>query len=119
MEILRGPGFSANGYFYSVSDLVNMWWGDGKYTFNGWSAPYIALQGGTESNAGQSYIGKVNSQVFGAQIGATVAKNFLLTAGYDQIPWKTDTVFLPKNVTCSNANDQITAKGATLAISFR
>ena len=110
-----GPGFSANGYFYNVSDLVNMWWGDGKYTFNGALAPFIALQGGTESNAGQSYIGKVNSQVFGAQIGATVAKNFLLTAGYDQIPWKTDTVFLPKNVTCSNANDQITAKGATLA----
>ncbi|MBV9718399.1 MAG: copper amine oxidase N-terminal domain-containing protein [Candidatus Eremiobacteraeota bacterium] len=110
-----GPGFSADGYFYGVSDLVNMWWGDGKYTFNGPAAPYIALQGGTESNAGVSYIGKVDSQVFGAQIGANVTKNILLTVGYDQIPWKTDSIFLPKDVTCSNSNYQVTAKGATLA----
>ena len=27
-------GFSVNGYFYNVSDLVNQWWFDGKYTFN-------------------------------------------------------------------------------------
>ena len=26
-------GLSVNGYFYGVSDLANMWWGDGKYTF--------------------------------------------------------------------------------------
>ncbi len=58
-----GPGITADGYFY------------------GPLAPFIALQGGTESNAGVSYIGKVNSQDFGAQIGATVAKNFALTAG--------------------------------------
>ena len=31
----RSPtGFSADGYFYNVSDLVNQWWCDGKYTFN-------------------------------------------------------------------------------------
>ena len=54
MGIPSGPGFTANGYFYGVSDLVNMWWGDAKYTFNGPLAPFIALQGGTESNAGQS-----------------------------------------------------------------
>ncbi|MGB6952232.1 MAG: OprD family outer membrane porin [Candidatus Cybelea sp.] len=109
-------GFSVDGYFYNVSDLVNQWWFDGKYTFNakGSISPFIALQGGTESNAGQSYIGKVDSQVFGAQVGATFAKNFLLTFGYDQIPWHTDSVFLPKNVTCSNSNYQISA-GSTLA----
>ncbi len=109
------PGFAADGYFYGVSDLVNMWWFDGRYTFaNPWT-PWIALQGGTEQNAGLSYIGKVNSQVFGAQIGANVTKNIQLSAGYDQIPWKTDTVFLPTNVTCSNSNYQISTKGATLA----
>ena len=109
-------GISVNGYFYGVSDLVNMWWGDGQYTFTQSSLkPYIALQGGTESNAGQSYIGKINSQVFGAQIGANFTKELLFTAGYDQIPWHTDTVFLPKNVTCSNSNYQISTKGATLA----
>ena len=61
------------------------------------------------------YIGKINSQAFGAQLGANIAKNFQVTAGYDEIPWKTDTVFLPKNVTCSNSNYQISTKGATLA----
>jgi hypothetical protein len=110
-----GPGFLADGYLYAVSDLVNMWWFDGKYTFNGSWAPFIALQGGWENNAGLSYIGKINSQDLGAQIGANITKNLLLTFGYDHIPWKTDTVFLPKNVTCSNSNYQITAKGATLA----
>ncbi|HZY95574.1 MAG TPA: copper amine oxidase N-terminal domain-containing protein [Candidatus Cybelea sp.] len=109
-----GTGFAANGYFYGVSDLANMWWGDAKYTFPGSLAPFIAVQGGTEQNAGQSFIGKINSQAYGAQIGANVTKNIQITAGYDAIPWKTDTINLPTNVTCNNSNFQITAK-ATLA----
>jgi hypothetical protein len=109
-------GIAVNGYFYGVSDLVNMYWFDGKYTFTGNNlAPFIALQGGWETNAGQSYIGKIDSQDFGAQVGVTIAKNFVLMGAYDQIPWHTDSVFLPKGVTCSNTNYQITAKGATLA----
>ncbi len=109
-------GFSADGYFYGVNNIVTMWWGDGKYTFNQSSwAPFIALQGGTEVNSGLSYIGKVNSQLIGVQIGANVTKNIQITGAFDSIPWKNDTVFLPKNVTCSNANNQISAKGATLA----
>ncbi len=109
-----GVGFSANGWFYNVADLVNMDWFDGRYTFHGKAAPFIAMQGGWENNSGQSYIGKVNSQVIGAQVGANITKNFLLTVGYDEIPWHTDTVFLPSGVTCSNSNNQISAK-ATLA----
>jgi hypothetical protein len=109
-------GISVNGYFYGVYDIVSTWWGDGQYTFTQSPfKPFIALQGGAETNAGQSYIGKISSQLFGAQVGANITKNFLLTAGYDQIPWHTDTIFLPKNVTCSNSNYQISAKGATLA----
>jgi Copper amine oxidase N-terminal domain len=109
-------GLSVNGYFYGVSDIVNMWWGDAKYQFNQSSwAPYIALQGGTESNAGQSYIGKIDSQLFGAQLGFNITKNLVFQGSYDSIPWHNDTVFLPKNVTCSNSNYQISAKGATLA----
>jgi len=110
-------GISANGYFYGVSDIVSIWWGDAKYVFAPHSplAPFIALQGGSESNNGNSYIGKIDSQDFGAQIGANVTKNIQVAFGYDQIPWKTDTVFLPKNVTCSNSNYQVSAKGATLA----
>jgi hypothetical protein len=107
-----GPtGFSADANFYNVADLVNMWWFDGKYAFSnsGW-APYLALQGGTEENSGQSYIGKADSQDFGAQLGLHISRNLLFTASYDDIPWKTDTINLPANVTCSNANYQISAK---------
>ncbi len=109
-------GISVNGYFYGVYDLMNIWWGDAKYTFNQSSwAPFIALQGGAESNAGLSYLGKIDSQDFGAQIGANLTKNIQIAGSYDSIPWHTDTVFLPKNVTCTNSDYQITAKGATLA----
>ena len=73
-------------------------------------APFIALQGGSEQNAGQSFIGKSIARCIGAQIGANVTKNIQVTAAYDSIPWKTDTVFLPKNVTCNNSNFQISAK---------
>ncbi len=108
-------GIAVNGYFYGVYDLMNIWWGDAKYTFSQSSwAPFIALQGGAESNAGLSYLGKINSQLIGAQIGVNVTKNILITGGYDEIPWHTDTVFLPKNVTCG-PNFQIATKGTTLA----
>lgn len=105
-----GIGFSANGWFYNVADIANMAWFDGKYTFRGKLAPFIAMQGGWEQNSGQSVIGKINSQVFGAQIGANVTKNLVLSVGYDQIPWKTDNVFLPTGVTCNNSTFQVSAK---------
>jgi Copper amine oxidase N-terminal domain len=109
-----GIGLSVNGWYYNVWDIANMSWFEGKYTFRGKLAPFIAMQGGWEQNSGQSYIGKIDSQVIGAQVGANVTKNFLVTVGYDQIPWKTDSIFLPTGVTCSNSNYQISAK-ATLA----
>ena len=75
MRIRREADSPRNGYFYNVADLANMWWFDGKYVFPGKLAPFIAMQGGWEQNSGQSYIGKIDSQVFGAQIGANVTKN--------------------------------------------
>ncbi|MGC1381669.1 MAG: copper amine oxidase N-terminal domain-containing protein [Candidatus Baltobacteraceae bacterium] len=107
-------GLAVNGYFYNFEDLANAWWFDGKYTFDNKLQPYVALQGGTESNSGLSYIGKIDSQVFGAQLGANFTKNIAFAAGYDSIPWKTDSVYLPTGVTCNNANNQVSAKGATL-----
>jgi len=109
-----GTGFAGDAYYYGMYDLVSMWWFDGSYTLSGPMKPWIALQGGWDQNAGRSFLGKINSQVFGAQIGFYPWKGLQFAAGYDQIPWKTDTVFLPKNVTCNNANHQITAAGATL-----
>jgi hypothetical protein len=109
-------GLSADGYFYGVSDLVNMWWGDAKYVIGSSKyKPAIELQGGTEQNAGQSYLGLVNSQVFGVRLGANITKNILFTVAYDGLPWKTDTVFLPKGASCSSSTFQLSTKGVTVA----
>ncbi len=109
-----GSGLGVNGYFYQIADLANIQWFDGRYTFPGKWAPFVAMQGGWENNSGQSYLGKIDSQVIGAQIGANFTKNISLTVAYDSIPWHNDTVYLPSGVTCSNSNYQISAK-ATLA----
>ena len=109
-------GLTLDGYFYSVSALMNMLWFDGKYYFSGTGVkPFLEMQGGTETNAGASYLGKIDSQVIGARIGANVTKNVLLTFGFDNLPWHSDTITLPHGVSCSSSTNQITAKGATLA----
>lgn len=103
--------WNVDGYFYGVTDLVNMYWGDAHYFFQpkqAWN-PYVALQGGWESNTGQSYIGKINSQDIGFQLGANANKNILLTVGFDAIPWKYDDIYLPGKSSCSAVTDQITA----------
>jgi hypothetical protein len=107
--------FSADLHFWGVSDIVDMSWADARYSFARlWLQPYVALQAGWENNAGTSYIGKIDSSLFGFQVGANVATQIVLSAGYDEIPWRYDTIALPANVTCSNTSYQITAKGATL-----
>ncbi|HEU5479491.1 MAG TPA: hypothetical protein VFU90_06635 [Candidatus Tumulicola sp.] len=108
-------GLSLDGYFYSVSALMNILWFDGKYAFNDSRLePFIELQGGTESNAGASYLGKIDSQVFGVRVGANVTKNVVLTFGLDTLPWHNDTIVLPHGASCSSATNQITAKGVTV-----
>jgi hypothetical protein len=112
--------YSVNGYFYGISDLVNIYWGDAKYTFGKSPLkPYVALQGGWESNTGASYIGKIQSSVIGAQLGfmpySGKAGSVIVAGSYDETPWHYDTVAsLPAHVSCNNNNYQITAKGATL-----
>ena len=107
--------YSINGYFYGVSSLLNMWWFEGKYTMTTSKIqPYVALQGGYESNAGASYIGKIRSSDIGVQLGANVTPEVLLTVGFDSIPWQNDNINLPAGVTCSNSTYQVSAKGATL-----
>jgi hypothetical protein len=105
-----GP-LTANGYFYGITNLVNIWWFDGKYQLmQNQYAPYVALQGGTENNSGQSYLGVVNSQNVGLQLGANATKNIVVTAGFDYIPWKSATINLPKGASCST---QAASPGAT------
>ncbi len=57
----KNSDYAVNGYLYTFSSLLNMWWFDGKYTMaENKLKPFIALQGGFESNAGASYIGKIS-----------------------------------------------------------
>jgi hypothetical protein len=108
------PTQYVNAYLYNVSDLLNIFWLDGRYTWdkNKWK-PYAAIQAGDEGNAGVSYLGKIDAQLFGIQLGANVTKNIVLSASFVDQPWHQDTVTLPKGVTCSNTTNQITAKGVS------
>ena len=107
--------YSVNGYVWNVSDIVDMYWGTATYTAAqlNWQ-PYASLQVGLENNAGTSYIGKIASAPLGFQIGANATRRIVLSASYEEIPWRYDTIALPANVTCGNTNYQITAKGVTL-----
>ena len=90
-----GTGFAADGYFYGVSDLVNMWWGDAKYTFNRHAGRRSSRCRAAPSRTPASRISeRSTAKPIGAQIGANVTKNIQMTAGYDAIPWKTDTDLL-------------------------
>lgn len=110
---LHGP--LADAYYYSVNNLMHMLWFDGRYDLQHSALrPFLELHGGIENNQGASYLGKIDSQVFGARIGANLSKNLLLTIGFDEMPWHSDTLVLPHGVSCNESTKQITAKGATL-----
>jgi hypothetical protein len=96
----QGP-LAGNAYYYQFFDIVNAFWADGHYTWKGYGKPFIALQGGTETNQGRSVIGKIDSQVIGIQGGYSLWNNVDFTVGYDYIPQKRNTIVLPPGVTCS------------------
>ena len=104
----------ANAYLYNVTNLLNIFWLDGRYTWQkvNWQ-PYVAIQGGTEANAGSSYLGKIDAQLYGIQLGGNATKNVVVSVSFIDQPWHTDTVLLPKGVSCSNSTHQISAKGVT------
>lgn len=102
-----GP-LTANLHYYTFVDIANALWFDGKYTLTSPLKPFVAVQIGTEQNAGASVIGKINSQVFGIQGGISPWNNVDLTISYDTIPQKSDTVVLPAGVSCGG-NNQIKA----------
>jgi hypothetical protein len=108
--------WQADGYLYNVQDIVNMYWGDGKYVFGTVpTQPYVELQGGSEANAGTSVVGKIQSSLVGIRLGVNPTKNILFTAAFDAVPWHSDQVYLPKNVTCNSSTYQIATNAATFA----
>ncbi|HKU81640.1 MAG TPA: hypothetical protein VJP76_05675, partial [Candidatus Tumulicola sp.] len=103
-------GYAFNGYVYAVSDIVTMWWIDGRYELSraGWK-PFVAVQGGLENDNGAAVIGKIRSSVAGIRLGATPARDVAVDLSADTIPWRSDTLRLPAPVTCSNSSHQIAA----------
>ena len=95
-----GP-ISANLYYYHFDQIANMLWADAKYGWKSWGKPYIALQGGSETNTGNSLAGKIDSQVIGAQVGFSPFENVDLSLSTDYIPSKNESITLPAGATCS------------------
>lgn len=105
----RDGRYSANGYWWSISDIENMYWADAHYVVAptaSWK-PYVALQGGVEHNSGSSVLGKIDSSLIGMQLGAAIAKRLVVSASYDFIPWHYDSVALGNGYTCNNSTFQI------------
>ncbi|HET7815906.1 MAG TPA: hypothetical protein VFL13_16200 [Candidatus Baltobacteraceae bacterium] len=111
-----GP-LSANGYLYAFNNIANALWFDAKYSWKAYAKPFIAFQGGTESNTGTALAGKINSQVFGVQLGATPWKNVDLTLGFNDIPQKSDNITLPTGVKCGT-NHLISGTGPASPLSY-
>lgn len=100
----NGTFSNATGYYYAFADIANALWFDGKVTFPGYLKSFVAVQGGTESNAGSAVIGKIDSQAFGIQGGVSPWKNVDVTLGYNYVPEKSDTITLPAGVTCAGGS---------------
>jgi hypothetical protein len=91
----------ANVYMWNVTDLLNIYWLDGRYTWD--KVKY------------HPYVGKIDAQLFGIQLGGNITKNIVLSGSFVDQPWHYDNVFLPAGVTCSNTSHQITTKGVNFA----
>ncbi|MHB8374800.1 MAG: hypothetical protein ACYDBU_09280 [Vulcanimicrobiaceae bacterium] len=89
----KRSGFSAMASVYQFTNIANLFWFDGRFTMKkSRNKPYLAVQYGSERNAGSALVGQINSNVFGAQIGEKLNRNIALSLGYDNIPWRTGTL---------------------------
>jgi hypothetical protein len=103
---------TANAYYYDFQNIANAFWLDAKYPFGTSKLkPFVALQFGSENAPSDDLVGKVQSTIFGMQVGFNPMSNVLLTAAFDSIPVRTDTVTLPTGITCNpNTHQLATAK---------
>jgi hypothetical protein len=109
------PRLTSNLHFYHFSDIANLAWFDAKYTVVAQKTkPFIAVQAGRERDAGTALLGKIDSSIFGAQIGAAVTRNVNVSLGYNQIPSRTETIALPAGDSCSAKQQFGVKKGTTL-----
>ena len=100
----KGP-VAANFWYYGFLQIANAYWLDAKYTFSEVPFhPFVAVQFGDENNTGSAVVGKIDSQIYGVQGGINLPYGILITAAYDDIPIRTDTITLPHGYKCGGAN---------------
>jgi hypothetical protein len=79
---------------FQFIDLAQMFYGEGRYNFAPQLSynPFLRLQAVDETQEGKALAGVINNQTLGFQVGATVAKNLVLTFAGDDAPWHYQTV---------------------------
>lgn len=99
----------ANAYVYGLSGLGTMAWFAGTRVLSsrGW-APQLDVQAGVEHGSSQSYTGKVQSEITGAQLSAMPIRNIKASVAFDAVPWRTDTIRLSAGVSCNSSGSQPT-----------
>ena len=105
--------FTGDIDYYDISDLSDILWIDGKYSWAGYVKPFVAVQIGDENNTGASYIGKIDSQVLGLQAGLNVMPAVQFVVGFDNIPYKSDTIVLPAGDSCNASTHLLKIKSGT------
>lgn len=74
---------------YEYYNIANLAYLEARYSTAGLSplAPFFAVQGLSEVNSGQSVVGKIDNQTWGAQIGFYPVKTVQFALGFDESPW--------------------------------
>jgi hypothetical protein len=103
---------AADVYYYGFQNIANAFWADAKFPFAvGTLKPFIAAQGGSETNAGTDLLGKISSTILGLQVGFNPLSDVTLTGGFDTIPIKTETIVLPTGFKCAKTGTISSPKG--------
>ncbi|GAC1424867.1 MAG: hypothetical protein NVSMB5_19040 [Candidatus Velthaea sp.] len=87
----RFTGLAEKNDFLNIASLVYV---EGRYQIDPASrfAPYVAAQFAGERQTGRAYLGLIDNQTTGVQIGFTPVKRLQFAAGADYAPWNYATI---------------------------
>jgi hypothetical protein len=102
----NGP-LTSNLHYYGFDKIANLVWLDGKYAWKTPIKPFVAVQYGNERSTGAQIIGKIASDVYGVQAGASFGPNVDLALSYNYVPEKTDRIVLPAGTSCPTTGSAI------------
>lgn len=82
----RFVGLAENYQFYQLENLTYF---EGRYALNPYSPvnPYIAVQSAFSQKTGRSYLGIIDNQTYGLQVGANIAPGLQAIVSSDIMPW--------------------------------